>query len=205
MNRINRRDLLLTSAAGTALSAGGVGALLFSREARAQIGSTLTIAYNTQPPSWDPNAGLSAVIPGVQSISRTLYDPFFGQREDLSLAPGLCEHFAWNADRSSITLRVRTGAVWHDGKAITAEDVAWNLRRLTDPGLGSPLQVFFASMKNIRVKGQEVSFEVQPYRANMLERLTFLGCSVAPFARTRPARLPPPRPPRSAAARCAPR
>jgi peptide/nickel transport system substrate-binding protein len=180
MEPTRRRNLLKASLGGAAMSAAGLGPLLFSREARAQIGSTLTIAYNTQPPSWDPNAGLTAVVPGAQSIARSIFDPFFVQREDLSLAPGACDQFAWNADRSAITLRVRPGMTWHDGKPVTPDDVAWNLNRLTDPGLGSPLQVFFASMKNIRVKGDEVSFDVQPYRANMLERLTFLGCYLLP-------------------------
>ena len=45
-----------------------------------------------------------------------------------------------------------------DGKALTAEDVAWNLSKLADPKGGSPLQSIFASMKNIKAQGDTVTF-----------------------------------------------
>jgi len=178
MTTLKRRGFLK---AGSALvAAPALQSLLWSAEARAQIGSTLTIAYNLSPPAWDPNTGPSAVSPGLQSIFRSIYDPYVVQREDLSLAPGVCEQFAWNADKSAVTLRVRKGVTWHDGKALTADDVAWNLSKLADPKGGSPLQIIFASMKNIKAQGDTVTFDVNPWRANMLERLTFLGSYLLP-------------------------
>lgn len=173
-----KRRTFLRAAAATALTAPSLGALLWSREAAAQIGDTLTIAYNVSPPGWDPNTGPSSVSPGLSSIFRTIYDPYVVQKEDLSLAPGVCDQFAWNADRSAITLRVRKGVTWHDGKPLTPADVAWNLNRLAT--LPAPLQSIFASIRNIRTTGDNVSFEVTPWRANMLERLTFLGCYLIP-------------------------
>ena len=178
MNELKRRGFLK---AGSALvAAPALQSLLWSAEARAQIGSTLTIAFNLNPPGWDPNTGPSAVSPGLQSVFRAIYDPYVVAREDLSLAPGVCDQFAWNADKSAITLRVRKGVTWHDGKALIADDVAWNLSKLADPKGGSPLQGIFASMKNIKTQGDTVTFDVTPWRANMLERLTFLGCYLLP-------------------------
>jgi peptide/nickel transport system substrate-binding protein len=178
--KASRRDVLKAVAAGGSLGVPALRALLWSKEAAAQAGGTLTIAYNTAPPAWDPNTGPSAVSPGLASIFRSLYDPYIVQREDLSLAPGVCDQFAWNADKTAITLHVRKGATWHDGHPLTAQDVAWNLQRLADPKGGSPLQGIFASNKNIRADGDRVMFEVTPWRANMMERLTFLGCYLLP-------------------------
>jgi peptide/nickel transport system substrate-binding protein len=178
MARMKRRGFL--KAGGALAAAPALQSLLFSQEARAQVGDTLTIAFNLSPPAWDPNTGPSAVSPGLQSIFRSIFDPYVVQREDLSLAPGVCDQFAWNADKTSITLRVRKGVTWHDGKALTAADVMWNLERLADPKGGSPLQSIFSSNKNFRVQGDSVTFDVNPRRANMLERLTFLGCYLLP-------------------------
>ena len=163
-----------------ALSSGALSSLLWSEAARAAIGSTLTVAYNFAPPGFDPNSGSYATSPGLQSIFKTLYDPYFEQGEDLSLQPGVMDQFSWSADRNKISMRLRTGAVWHDGKPITVEDILWNLRRLGDPASGNPLATVFASVKNIAVNGNILTFDVQPWRANMLERFTFLACYLIP-------------------------
>jgi len=177
MHSIHRRRFL-RAAAATAVTAPTLAALLRSKEAAAQIGDTLTIAYNVSPPSWDPNTGPSSVSPGLQSIYRSIYDPYIVQKEDLSLAPGVCDQFAWNSDKSAITLRVRKGVTWHDSRPVTPADIAWNLNRLAT--LPAPLQGIFKSIKNVRVSGDSVSFGVDPWRANMLERLTFLGIYLLP-------------------------
>ena len=177
MHSTKRREFMRAAAAGM-LAPPTLSALLWSRQAAAQTGDTLTIAYNVSPPSWDPNSGPSSVSPGLQSIYRSIFDPYIVQREDLSLAPGVCEQFAWNADKSAVSLRVRKGVTWQDGRSLTPADVAWNLNRLGT--LPAPLQSIFASIKNIKTSGDNVSFEVAPWRANMIERLTFLGCYLIP-------------------------
>lgn len=182
MQSPKRREFLraatAAAAAVTTTGAPALQALLWSKEAAAQIGDTLTIAYNVSPPSWDPNTGPSSVSPGLTSIYRTIFDPYMVQREDLSLAPGVCDQFAWNADKSAVTMRVRKGVNWQDGRPLTPADVAWNLNRLST--LPAPLQSIFASIKNIKVSGDQVVFDVTPWRANMIERLTFLGCYLIP-------------------------
>jgi peptide/nickel transport system substrate-binding protein len=179
MSLITRRNLLKI-AGGGAIGAATLPALLLSPAARAAIGDTLTIAYNVAPPAWDPDTGPSSVSPGIQSIYRSIFDPYMVQREDLKLAPGVIDQFGWNDDKSSIHLHLRPGVRWQDGKTVTPDDIAWNLQRLTDPTIGSPLQSIFASIKNINVDGDTITFDVTPWRANMLERLAFLACYLVP-------------------------
>ncbi len=150
-----------------------------SRPARAQ-GSTLTIAYPAAPAGWDPNSGPQATSPGNQTLFRSVYEPYFSQRPDLSLAPGVIERFGWTEDRGGISLTLRAGVTWQDGKPVTPEDIAWNLRRLADPATGGPMQSVFASNKDIRVEGATIHFKVEPWRANMLERLSFISCYLIP-------------------------
>ena len=62
---MDRRNLLKTARAA-ALAAPASGFL--GRTGFAQSGSTLTIAYNVNLPSWDPTVGASAVNPAIQSV-----------------------------------------------------------------------------------------------------------------------------------------
>lgn len=176
---LNRRDLLQRSGGMLAAGTPALGTLLWSAPARAAIGDTLTVAYNAMPPSWDPNLGVHAVNPTLQTILRTLYDPLITQNEDLSLAPGVIDQFSWNAEKTRMTLRLRTGVKWQDGTPLTPADIEWNLKRFGEKG-ANVLAPIWSSIKNIRVAGQNISFDVEPYRANMLQRLTFLCCYLIP-------------------------
>ncbi len=91
MFRPTRRQVLAYSAAGTALASG-----LASTPLKAQAGSSLTIAYNVNLPSWDPTVGPSAVNPTIQAIYRSVFDQFIGQGPDLAFEPGLLTAWGWN-------------------------------------------------------------------------------------------------------------
>ncbi|NYT69199.1 ABC transporter substrate-binding protein [Pusillimonas noertemannii] len=173
---MKRRSFIKTLAVAPA----ALSPLLWSQQARAEIGPTLTIAYNIAPPGFDPNSGSYATSPGLQSIFKTLYDPYIGQAEDLSLQPGLMDEFSWSPNRDKISMRLREGAFWHDGKPVSLDDVLWNLRRLREASSGNPLSTVFASIKNLTTQGNVVTFDVEPWRANMLERFTFLACYLIP-------------------------
>ena len=56
---------------------------------------------------------------------------------DNVVRPMLAESWAPSADLKTWTLKVRSGVMWHNGEPLTAEHVAWNLRRWADPTLGS--------------------------------------------------------------------
>lgn len=176
MANTTRRAFLETIGAG-AITAG----LPFSiQQASAAGAETLTIAYSAAITAWDPNSGPQAVSPSNQSMYRSIFDPYVNQNPDLTLAPGAMEKFGWNEDRTKISLTVRQGMKWHDGEPVTVDDVVWNLQRLADPKAGHPLQAVFASNKNFKVDGQTIVFDVTPWRANMLERLSFLGIYLLP-------------------------
>ncbi len=56
---------------------------------------------------------------------------------DNVVRPMLLESWAPSADLKSWTLHVRNGVMWHNGEELNAEHVAWNIRRWSDPALGS--------------------------------------------------------------------
>ncbi len=56
---------------------------------------------------------------------------------DNIVRPMLLESWTPSTDLKTWTLRVRPGVMWHNGEALTADHVAWNIRRWSDPALGS--------------------------------------------------------------------
>jgi len=56
---------------------------------------------------------------------------------DNVVRPMLIESWSPTPDLKTWTLQVRGGVMWHNGEELTAEQVAWNIRRWSDPALGS--------------------------------------------------------------------
>ena len=82
MTNLSRRQILQLGAAGLLL---GNGLAISSAHAE---GGTVTIAYNVNLPSWDPTTGLSAVNPTIQSIYRSVFDQFIGQKPTPGIPAG---------------------------------------------------------------------------------------------------------------------
>ena len=177
MTDFHRRDFLTGAAAlGAALPT----SILWSGEARAAIGDTLTIAYNLPVPSWDPTTGTSAVNPALASIYKSVFDQYVDQAPDLGQIPGVLTEWSFNADDTGIRLRLGENRRWADGRAMTAEDIVWNLKRLGDPKTGNPIQFIWGSLKNFKIDGDVITADLKPYRATILSWLSFLGAYLIP-------------------------
>lgn len=148
----------------------------------AQTQGSLTIAYNVDLPSWDPTVGPSAVNPTIQSLFKAVFSQFIDQNPDLSLKPDLLTKWGWNADKSKISLTVAKGAKWHDGTAVTAEDVAWSLRRAADAKTGNPIQFLWSKITNIQAHGDTVTADVKEFEPALFKWMAFLTGYVLPKA-----------------------
>ena len=72
----------------------------------------------------------------------------------------LAEAVKFPPDYSSVTYRLRSGAKWHDGEPITADDVVWSFQVLTDKQHGNPGQAFYYQhvVKAEKTGEREVTF-----------------------------------------------
>src|ERR1700749_3415281 len=166
-----------------ALAAGGglIGSLLVpQRFARAAVGSTLNIAYNVNLPSFDPQVGPSSVNPSIQSIYRSIFDQYVGQKPNLSFEPGLLTGWGWNDDKSKVWMDVREGVVWHDGTPFTPEDVIWSIKREAKPDGGNPVSFVWASLDNFNVDGKRITADVKQFMPDIFKWMAFLTGYVLP-------------------------
>jgi len=107
----------------------------------------LIVAYSTEVDTLDPHQFRSAAAYGVVgNIYATLLQEEYAAPVDGVLeytgrsTPYLAESATWNADRTTLTFRLRQDAVLADGRRITAADVVYSLQRaLSDVGYASAI------------------------------------------------------------------
>ncbi len=178
MFEMDRRGFLHMT--GGAAATAALSTLLFSEEAAAQMGKTLTIAYHVSLPAWDPTTGYSAVNPQLMSIYKTMFDQYVDQNPDLSFKPGLLKDWGWTDNKTKIRMVVRDDAKWHDGKPVTAADIIWNLQRVANPKTGNPVSFVWASVANLKANGNVITGDVKQYMADFFKWMAFLTAYVLP-------------------------
>ena len=87
--------------------------------------------------------GIGTPIPFVaftsipEYIKNNMYEPLVMYDQKGDIHPWLAESWTPNADSSEWTFRIRKGVKFHNGKELTAEDVAWSAKHIMDPANGA--------------------------------------------------------------------
>lgn len=102
-----------------------------TEDGRVQPARRLVVALSAEPTRLDPHDARDA--PSA-IVNFHLYDRLVELAPDLSIAPGLARSWDVSEDGKVWTFHLAPGVVFHDGELLTAETVAWNFRRLLDPG-----------------------------------------------------------------------
>lgn len=179
-----------------ALAATAAGDLVFQRtdEVRPRPGGTLVIkAYQTPfNPVFDP-ASASHYF-----VVEQLYDGLVKFDNNFNVVTSLAEYWTISDDGKRITFYLRKGARFHNGRAVTAEDVKFSLERLVQNRPGNACYQYFTSRvvgaeEYWQGKAKEVSgfrvidpgtFEIQwtrPYVSSLgLNLLSMYYCKILP-------------------------
>jgi peptide/nickel transport system substrate-binding protein len=67
-------------------------------------------------------------------LNELLFEGLFTDDQNLATVPLLASGLELAEDHRSMTLRLRSGVVWHDGRPFVAEDVAFTIRAMKDEG-----------------------------------------------------------------------
>ncbi|WP_227015887.1 ABC transporter substrate-binding protein [Haloarcula sp. JP-L23] len=97
---------------------------------------------------------LSVEFRRTGTLTGLVYDPLGYVFED-RLMPWLAETWEFSDDRSpTARVTIREGAMWHDGKTLTADDVAFTYRLLSDTTLGVDSDEETAPLPSPRYRGR---------------------------------------------------
>ncbi len=146
-----------TAITAAALTAG----LAIAQPATAQKSGGILRTYNSSNP---PSASIieEATIATAMAFSGVfnnllIFDQGKPRNGFDTIVPELAESWAWDAARTRLTLKLRQGVKWHDGKPFTAKDVqcTWNKIQGKDPDefRKNPRRVWWSNLKEVTTNG----------------------------------------------------
>lgn len=148
---LGRRELLRKSALG------GLAGLTLWASPRASLADTpkrggnlrVAILGGSNADVLDAHAAITQ--PDIMRVI-WLYEPLVELDRDGHLVNGLAESFEPNAAATEWTIRLRKGVTFHDGRPVTAKDLAANFQRIANPkaplsGASSLQSVDLANLK----------------------------------------------------------
>lgn len=104
-----------------------------------------------EPKSIDPH---KANFANETGIAIALFEGLLGYDKDLKVAPALATEIPTaanggiSADALTYTFKLRDGLKWSDGKALSAKEIEYGVKRMLDPRTAGPYASFYFDIKN---------------------------------------------------------
>jgi len=137
--------------------------------------ATLNVGSLLEPTTLDPNIINSNTFPW----RNTIFDPLISiPVTDIpsfklgTIQTWLATAYKPAADYTSVTMTIRQGVKYHDGKTMTPQDVADAINYAISPKSGGSVQVSLGAVKNATVNGQDVVVTFKAPSVDGLYRLT---------------------------------
>ncbi len=154
LDRSTRRQWLsrvggLAAGAGLASLGGPAGRRAWA-QGQPKRGGVLRVATVDKPVNMDP--GFAQLYSSLQ-VYQNVYNKLVYVDETGQFIPGLAKSWKQDGDRAWVFDLV-DNAVFHNGEAFTAKDVAFTFNRLLDAKNKLPMRVFFAPVQGVEAVGK---------------------------------------------------
>lgn len=165
----------------------------FSQQARAGKTDVFRYPIVTSPTSLDPHT----VEDGdTIDLLQQVYEGLVRWDSENRVVPALAESWQISTDGKVYTFKIRSGAKFHNGREVTAEDFKWSLERACTPRLASPVAETYlgdivgvkdkiagkaAEISGVKVTGPlELQLTIDKPRPYFLGKITYLVCAALP-------------------------
>jgi len=108
----------------------------------------ISIGMVLEPPNLDPTAGAAAAIDEV--VYANIFEGLTRFGPDGSVNPGLARSWEISEDGTTYTFTLRSGVTFHDGEAMTAEDVVFTLDRARAEGSTNAQLALFSNIVDVQ-------------------------------------------------------
>lgn len=170
---VSRRDMFKRAAAlglgGSALATlglaanivPGTGSVAFAQDATPEpvAGGTLRVGLQADPASFDAQMSSATAL---WRVAEHIFDTLIRINPDLTVRPSLAQSWDISEDGLVYTFHLVPGVTFHDGTAMTANDVAFTFFRLIDPATGSTSASDLASIKGAMAFNSGASSDATP-------------------------------------------
>lgn len=125
-----------------------------AQDASAETGGTLVIASLRDPGTLFP----PLIMTGEgKQIAEQIYDyladvgPDLNTRDEKGFRPALADRWRWLSDSTMLAFHINPAAKWHDGKDVTARDIAFTFALNKNPELGGRVATDLANIDSVTV------------------------------------------------------
>ena len=132
------RLTILMSAALAATSS------LLALASTAQAKDMIVLDFVGEPNSLDPHVQWN---PDSFNVYRNIFDNLLTRDDKGEIAPQIATKWEYRSD-TEVVFTIRDDVTFHDGQKLTAEDVVFSVKRITDPAFASPQLGQFQSITN---------------------------------------------------------
>ncbi|KKW13572.1 MAG: Extracellular solute-binding protein family 5 [Parcubacteria group bacterium GW2011_GWA2_50_10b] len=132
-------------------------------------GGTLSEGVVGNPRFINPVLALSEADKNLSSL---IYSGLIRLTPDGSVENDLAESLAISENRLIYTVAVKPGARFHDGTAVTADDVIFTIQKIVDPGIKSPKRGNWDAVSVEKVDESTVAFKLKKPYAPFIYNLT---------------------------------
>ncbi len=114
---------------------------------------TVVFLIESSPANLDPRVGIDAQS---QRIDGLLFDGLVTRSASFQFSPALAE--SWNQpDPRTLIFHLRQGVRFHDGRPLTARDVAWTINSMRDGTVISPKANAYASIDTVEARDAQTA------------------------------------------------
>ena len=153
-------------------------------------GGKLILGMRMDPPAMDPHRDQFS-----EQFKRFsfLYNGLLDYDKQGHLVPSLASSWKYSSDQKELTLKLRPGVKFHNGKDLKAADVKYSLDRVRDKKTASPLLRDFSSIQDVQaVDDATVKITLKEAYSPFLSKLTLYYCSIIPSGTEAKEGTPPP-------------
>ncbi len=107
-----------------------------------------------------------------EDLARLVYASLVKIDKDQNMAPDLAKNWQVSADGKAYTFFLKENLIWHDGEALTADDVIFTFKAIKNPEFKSPLSQKFTDVEIEKIDDSTVKFTLKEPYTPFLENLT---------------------------------
>lgn len=134
---------------------------------------TLVMAVETPPITFDPRGPTNSETAHIQQL---IFHTLVRTNERFEIVPELAERWEVDQAQRRYTFHLRSGVTFHDGRRLTARDVAYTFNSLIAPHFDSPKRAAFSKLDRVEaVDAHTVVFHCRERYPGLLVDLLAVG------------------------------
>lgn len=134
-----------------------------------QAGGSIAVSIVAEPPGWDPTVSTSQEIARV--TYHNVYEGLVRIDRNGDIVPALASSWETSDDGLTWTFTLQEGVTFHDGEALTPEDVVEALERAADPDSGHTNSKYYEAIESVSAEGNAVTITLGQPASSLLYNL----------------------------------